>query len=69
MRLLLEIDAWWHSACQRIRESIHEHNRRILTYNISLPSGFDQRLVLEAEREIQAALTRRDGYVDISIGS
>jgi hypothetical protein len=67
--LALEIEAWWKTASQRTREDIREHNRRILTYNISLPAGFDQRLQLNADDEIQKALTRRDTGIDVRINS
>jgi hypothetical protein len=67
--LAVEIEAWWQTACQRIRDNVHEHNRRILTYNISLPSGFDQRLQLNAEEEIRKALSRRDPGIDVRVNS
>ena len=67
--LALEVEAWWKTACQRIRENIHDHNRRILTYNISLPVGFEQRLQLHAEDEIHKALTRRDVGIDVRLNS
>lgn len=67
--LVLEIEAWWQTACQRIRENIHEYNRRILTYNISLPSGLDQRLQLQADEEIRKALTHRDIGIDVRLNN
>jgi hypothetical protein len=67
--LTLEIEAWWHTACQRVRENIREYNRRILTYNISLPSGLDQRLQLHADEEIRKALARRDMGIDVRLSS
>jgi hypothetical protein len=67
--LILEIEAWWQTACQRVREQVKEYNRRLLTFNITLPQGFEQRLQLQAEDEIRKALTRRDGSIDIRIDS
>jgi hypothetical protein len=67
--LALEIEAWWHTASQRVRENIQEYNRRILTYNISLPSGFDQRLQMHADEEIRKALSRRDIGIDVRLNS
>lgn len=67
--LALEIEAWWKTACQRIHENVHQHNRRILTYNISLPSGMEQRLQLNAEEEIHKALTRRDIGINVRLNS
>ena len=67
--LALEIEAWWQTACQRIRENIHEHNRRILTYNISLPTGLEQRLQLNAEEEIRKALSRRDLGINVRVNN
>jgi len=67
--LAVEIEAWWKTACVRVREQISDHNRRILSYNISLPRGFDQWLPLQAEEEIRKALTRRDAGLDISLSS
>jgi hypothetical protein len=67
--LALEIEAWWQTVCQRIRENVHEYNRRILTYNISLPAGFEQRLQLNADDEIRAALSRRDSSINVRLNS
>lgn len=67
--LAVEIEAWWQTACQRVRENVHEYNRRILTYNITLPSGFDQRLQMNADEEIREALTRRDSGIDVRVNT
>jgi hypothetical protein len=67
--LAIEIEAWWKTACVRLREQIQDHNRRILNYNISVPRGFDQWLPLQAEEEIRKALTRRDTGLDVSLSS
>lgn len=67
--LILEIEAWWQTACQRVREQAKEYNRRLLTFNITLPQGLEQRLQLQADDEIRKALTRRDGTLDIRLDS
>ncbi len=63
--LSVEIEAWWKTACQLFRDSAHNYNRRILTYNISVPQGFDQRLLLNADEEINTALQRHDAGVSV----
>jgi hypothetical protein len=67
--LVLEIEAWWQTACQRVREQVQLYNRRILTFNITLPRNFEQRLQLQADEEIRKALTRRDGPLDVRLSS
>lgn len=65
----LEIEAWWQTAQQSVRDQIKEYNRRILSYNISLPQGFEQRLQLQADEEIQQALNRREAGIDVRLNN
>lgn len=46
----------WRITCQRLREDITLYNKRILTYNISLPPSIPQRIPMQAEKEIMNVL-------------
>jgi hypothetical protein len=46
----------WKFTCRRVSEDITVYNKRLLTYNISLPSNVLQRIPMNVEQEIASAL-------------
>ncbi len=56
--IILENEAQqrWQNACQRIREDIDAYNRKLLSYNITVPPQIGQRIPLNADTEIKKAL-------------
>lgn len=51
-----EADKRWQAACKRIRDDIDAYNRKLLSYNITVPPQIGQRIPLNADAEIKKAL-------------
>jgi hypothetical protein len=47
-----EADDRWYHACKKIRVDIDKYNSRLLTYNVTIPQPFTQRVPLNADEEI-----------------
>jgi hypothetical protein len=63
-----EADDRWYHACKKIRADIDKYNSRLLTYNVTVPRPFTQRVPLNAEEEIRKVERFTRPSSGISIG-
>lgn len=49
------INAQWQAQQRELQATVDDYNNKILTYNLKIPAGINQRHLLDLQREIQGA--------------